>query len=159
MREAPNLHNFEWLLKMALETPPEEYFSAEALQPKNTLAKLMENSPRNRLGLFCHYVESDEQIPKETLRWLADASRQYLEGHSKLVTALGLEKPDKSPRRMKKFLSGMRMFALMNCENEKYEVALCRVREESGLRDRIIQYHYAEVRDCAESFGWCKKTG
>lgn len=158
MREAPNLHNFEWSLKMALETPPEEYFSDETLQP-NTLAKLMEDSPRNRLSLFCHYVESDKQIPKETLHWLADASRQYLEEKRNLVTALGLEKPDKSPRRMKKFLAGMRMFALMNCENEKYEVALCRVKEESGLGDRIIKSHYAEVRDCAESFGWCKKTG
>ena len=158
MREAPNLNNFEWSLQMALETPPDEYFSDEAVQPTNMFAKLMEDSPRNRLKLFCHYVENDEQIPKETLQWLAEASRQYLEGERKLVTALGLEKPDKSSRRIKQFHAGMRMFALMHCECEKYDVALLLVKEESGLGARNIQTNYAEVNECAKAFGWCKKT-
>ena len=157
MREIPNLHNFEWSLKMALETPAEEYFSDETLTP-NTLLKLIEDSPRNRLGLFCRYVESDKQIPKETLRWLADASRQYLEGNHKLVTALGLEKPDKSPRRMKQFRAGMRVYALQHCEGEKHEMAVLQVTGESGFSRRKIQSSYAEVRDCAKALGWCKKT-
>ena len=157
MREAPNLSNFEWALKMALETPPEEYFSDEAVQPTNMFAKLM-HSPRNRLRQFCYYVENDEEIPKETLQWLADASKQYLDGKRHLVTALGLEKQDKSPRRIKNFRAGMRMFALMNCKGEKHVVATDKVKEESGLSERHIQTHYAEVRDCAEAFGWCKKN-
>ena len=90
---------------------------------------------------------------------MADASRQYLERKGKLVTALGLEKRDKSPHQIRNFRAGMRMFALMNCEGEKYVVASLKVQEESGLSERHIQTHYAEVRDCAEAFGWCKKTG
>ena len=155
MREAPNLNSFEWALQMALETPPEEYFSDKALQPTNMFAKMVEDSPRNRLKLFCHYVENDEQIPKATLHWLADASKQYLEGERRLVTALGLEKSDNFPSRMKQFHAGMRMFALMHCKGEKYAVATKMVKEESGLSKRTIQTHYAEVRECAEAFGWC----
>ena len=159
MREAPNLNNFEWELKRAIETPPDEYFSDDAVQPTNMFAKLMGNSSRMRLRLFCHYVKSDEQIPKETLQWLADASRQYLDVGKNLVTALGLEKPDNSPRHIKNFRAGMRMFALMRCKGDKHDAASLQVKEESGLSERTIQTHYAEVRDCARAFGWCKKTG
>ena len=158
MREIPTLNNFEWSLKMALETPSEEYFSAEAQQSTNALVELVGDSPRNRLRIFCHDVENNKQIPQKTLRWLADAGRQYLEGSHKLVTALGLEKPDKTPRQMRRFHAGMRMFALMHCEGEKHDIALLQVKYESGLGDRNIQSSYAEVRDCAKAFGWCKKT-
>ena len=157
MRKIPNLHNFEWLLKVALETPPEEYFSAETQQP-NTFAKQLEDNPRNRLINFCYAVENDEQIPQKTLYWLADAGRQYLNGEHKLVTALGLEKPDNWQRQAEQFHAGMRMFALIRCEGKKYDMALLQVKEESGLGNRNIQSNYAEVRDCAASFGWCKKT-
>ena len=159
MDKIPNRVNFEWSLQMALETPPDEYFSDAALQPTNMFAKMVEDSPRNRLKLFCHYVENDEQIPKATLHWLADASKQYLEGERRLVTALGLEKSDNFPSRMKQFRAGMRMFALMHCKGEKYAVASLLVQKESGLGDRNIKNHYAEVSECAKAFGWCKKTG
>ena len=156
MDNMPNLNNFKWALKMALETPPDEYFSDEAVQPQNEFAKMY--SPRNRLRQFCYCVENDKQIPKETLQWLADASRQYLDGERQLVTALSLEKRDKFPSQNKNFRAGMRVFALMRCKGDKHDAATLQVEEESGLSERTIQTHYAEVRECAEAFGWCKKT-
>ena len=150
---------FESWLQWALQISPEFYFRDDCGGHQMMLEIVMEIPPR-RLENFCFAVEQNKQISQETLEWLADAGRQYLAGESTLELALGLEEPKKPgrPPEKKANMAGLRMFALKHLGNEKYDVALLQVMEESKLSERSVKRAYALCRDYAAYCGWCQKA-
>jgi len=150
---------FESWLQWALQVDAEFYFRDDSGGLGEQFSIIMETPPR-RLENFCVAVEQDGQVSAETLEWLAAAGRQYLAGESTLELALGLEEPKKPGRAPDKKVSmaGLRMFALKHLGNEKYDVALLQVMEESKLSERSVKRAYALCRDYAVYCGWCQKA-
>ena len=154
------MDQFEHFLRRALKIPPKELFAADFLDHANGLFyDTYFESPLWQLEKFCLDVKNKRPISEETLEWLADAGRKYLEGKSTLALALGVEKPKRRgrPGEFKVILAGLRMFALVHCENEKYEVALLQVMEQSKISERNIKRAYAGWRDQGKGLMWGQK--
>ena len=151
--------NFGAWLEWALKVQPEFYFRDNAGGQEEML-EIINETPRRRMEKFCHDAEKDRQISPETLEWLAAAGRQYLADESTLELALGLKEPKKRGRRPEKKakMAGLRMFALMHLENEKYDVALLQVLNESKQKERTIVRAYSACCQYAEYVGWCQKA-
>ena len=152
------MDQFEHFLRRALKIPPKELFQTGFFEGPNSLFYTLP-TPRLRLEIFCSDVKNNRPISKETLEWLADAGAEYLEGKSTFTFALGVEKSKKRgrPAKSKALMAGLRMYALVHCENEKYEVALLQVMEESEMPERSVKRGYAEIRECSKQSGWCQK--
>ncbi len=148
---------FQGWLEHALKIPPEFYFRDDSggLQE---IFDIINQVPRRRLETFCGTVEQNGQISPETLEWLADAGRKYLADETTLEIALGLKAPKRGRPTGKAGAAGLRMFALMHLGNEKYNVALLIVVEESGVSERGIKDAYAKWKGYAEFCGWCKNS-
>ncbi len=150
----------EHFLKRALKYSPKDFFIADFLmRPNDLFYDTYQESKRCRLAMFCSDVKNNRPISEETLEWLADAGKEYLEGKSALSFALGVDDPEKRGRgkNWKAFMAGLRMFALVHCENEKYEVALLQVMEQSKVPERSIKRAYAEWREHSKHPRWCQK--
>ena len=155
--DGTELDQFAAHLEWALKVSPEFYFRDDA-GGREEMLEIINETPRRRLERFCLDVKQKRQISQETLEWLAVAGRQYLAGES-LKLALGLEEPKKPgrPREKKANMAGLRMFALKHIQNEKYDVALLQVMNESNLKERTVKRAYTACCKYAEYVDWCQK--
>ena len=152
-----DVDRFDVMLEWALKVSPEFYFRDDRYG-LDSMHDIINQVPHRRLETFCHAVEQKGQISPETLEWLADAGRKYLADETTLEIALGLKAPKRGRPTGKAGAAGLRMFALMHLGNEKYNVALLIVVEESGVSERGIKDAYAKWKGYAEYCGWCKNS-